>query len=40
MDDGRQRGEILLTKFLAQHFSKRSVPLRFIKEVFIENTVI
>lgn len=40
VNDGREREEIVLTTVLAQHSSKRNVPLHFIKEVFIENTVI
>lgn len=34
-DGGRKSGEILLTEFL----SKKNVPLCFLKEVFVENTV-
>lgn len=40
MDDGRERGETVLTMFLVQHSSMRNILLHFIKEVFIENTVI
>lgn len=40
VNDGREKEEIVLTTVLAQHSSKRNVPLHFVKEVFIENTVI
>lgn len=40
VEDGRERGETALTMFLVQQSSKRNIPLHFIKEVFIENTVI